>query len=1078
MVEPDEDLDDPFEDLLAECLAAFECGGQEDLESLLSQHPLQAKRLRERVSGLLRVGLLSTAESDRGIPPEVLGDFVRGRRIGGGGMGDVYEAHQTSLGRKVALKMIRPDRLHLESARQRFRIEVETIARLHHPSIVPVYSVGEEQGHPFFAMELIDGCTLEQVISSLASKRAPRLRGCDLHAAIDKVMECSTQLPGSLDGSWEEICVRVVRDIAAALHHAHEQHVLHRDLKPSNVLITPDGRVLLFDFGLTVTQESARMTRDGALIGSPAYMAPELIREEPATVCSEVYSLGVTLYELLCLELPFLANTFTETQQQILDGDVVPPRHRNRSLSWDVETVCLKAMDRDPGRRYANISEFEADLNRVLTHESIVARPPSSFLRLRRWSQRHTATSVGLVLGTLLFVGGPTALWLQQREANVVIAAARQNAELNLETAIDAVDFFVREMGSDQLQFVPHLERLGESFVNEAMRFYDALLSIDERQASVTLRRKLAETHAIVAIAYRRLGHWDKAKDAALESVRRVTALLDAAPSDAVSLVVAVRCNQTLGLILRRFNELDACEQAYLAAVDFGTEIQSSDVHEPEMLWHLAKAYDGLGSLHATLANYETSNPFHSEAIKIFTELVAAHPGRSDGRYGLATTSLSFAVYLDKQGMTARASSLIDSARSQFEFLLEESPGFPSYSTGQAKALKLAAKHQLDGSALVQRSVEIYRTLVAEFPGALSYQAELADTLENLATRQAQAGNRQASLRSFEEARKLFEKLVEQDYGADIFFQFKYATCLRCIGNDRGIRGEHDAGASLLQEAITMVEPLVQSGPITADQRYVWSQLHSTLALIMLRKRDLVEAQSSFTKARRIQMRLATENPQQVYYRRTYANTLNNLGLLYRTQENEEEAETTFAEAEHEFKTLLTVTPDDPVLRHSLAGALFNRAASLLRLGQREAAILMFREAADHSLVAVRKSPKRSSFSKRHLDSLSALGRQAQYKGDFVAVMQRASEMQASNPLRRSCKLRAAALLANAIPDAEDSGVREELAERAMTLLEALASRGFQDSNLLKREPGLANLASEDGYAELMKKVVGAAIGK
>src|SRR5262245_58404638 len=293
--------DPEVEELVVEALGEHESKGEAGLEAFYAAHPEHAGAVRERVERLRSHGFLGSVADVEGSPRK-LGEVRLVERLGAGGMGVVYRAVQESLGREVALKPIRPEDLYFPGARDRFRREVEIIARLQHPGIVPIHTVGEEGGIPYFAMQLLQGATIDAKIRKLAGREPSTLTGRDLAPDPEN--------PGYLfAGTWEEACLRVIRQVADALHHAHERGVVHRDIKPSNVFLTSDGvsRAVLLDFGLAVTSAAAsKLTRTGSRLGSLHYMSPEQVRGGAAVSrATDVYSLGVTLYEMLTLRAPF-----------------------------------------------------------------------------------------------------------------------------------------------------------------------------------------------------------------------------------------------------------------------------------------------------------------------------------------------------------------------------------------------------------------------------------------------------------------------------------------------------------------------------------------------------------------------------------------------------------------------------------------------------------------------------------------------------------------------------------------------------------------------------------------------------
>lgn len=420
----------PVDELLLNALESMTSGDAAVVERLCAEHPELADELRERVQVLRDMQLLPSDAAAMAFP-ERLGEFRLVRRLGGGGMGVVYEALQEPLGRKVALKLIRPEHLYFERSRERFRRETEAVARLAHPGIVTIHTVGEAQGAPYFAMELIEGATLEHVLEQVAGLAPAALLGSDLRAAVLSLASADDAAEGEspdalFQGTWFEACARIALRVSEALAHAHGRGVLHRDIKPSNIAVTPHGRVVLFDFGLAALDENLRMTSEGTTLGSVLYMAPEQLAGRSAEIDArtDVYALGVTLYELLALESPFARADSLQTRNAILEGRPAPLRARCAAVPRDLEVVCLHAMQHERERRYPTMDAFAADLRNVLAGRPISVRPPSAAYRTRRWIARRPALSAAIALGVLLVTVLPSALYLQQRAHSGVLEAA------------------------------------------------------------------------------------------------------------------------------------------------------------------------------------------------------------------------------------------------------------------------------------------------------------------------------------------------------------------------------------------------------------------------------------------------------------------------------------------------------------------------------------------------------------------------------------------------------------------------------------------------------------------------------
>jgi serine/threonine-protein kinase len=377
-------VDDPRVDELLEELLVSGGSPEEACRSspeLLSQVRSRLRRLRlleSEVNALFP----STESPDGSAPatqpttelPTIRGYEVEGE-LGRGGVGVVYRAWHRRLNRPVALKMLLAGPYAQPHELERFLREAEAVAALRHPHIVQVYDVGDADGRPYFTMELVEG-------GSLAQKLTGTPQPAHQAAAL-------------------------VASVAEAVHAAHQRGIVHRDLKPGNVLLTADGTAKLTDFGLARRLEGAEgLTQTGVPVGTPSYMAPEQAegRSHQVGPAADTYALGAILYELLTGRAPFRAATAAETLRQVLSREPVPPSRLNAAVPRDVETICLKCMEKDPGRRYPSAAALAEDLQRFLRNEPIVARAVGPVERMLRWTRREP-TGAALVATALALVG-------------------------------------------------------------------------------------------------------------------------------------------------------------------------------------------------------------------------------------------------------------------------------------------------------------------------------------------------------------------------------------------------------------------------------------------------------------------------------------------------------------------------------------------------------------------------------------------------------------------------------------------------------------------------------------------------
>jgi eukaryotic-like serine/threonine-protein kinase len=360
-------------DLLAEWESQRQEGRTPSPEELCPDDSVLRTELAARIARRQRLASVfempTLAEGD-GAPPATALPQVAGYEIleviGHGGMGVVYKARQLGLNRLVALKMILAGVNASPQDLARFRAEAEAVAQLQHPSILQIFEIGEQNGCPFLALEYIPGGSLAE------------------------------HLNGTPVGPRQ--AAELVLSLARAVHHAHEKGIVHRDLKPANVLLLPDGMPKIADFGLAKRAESNRAesnqahTQTGTILGSPSYMSPEQAsgRTDQVGPATDIYALGVILYELVTGRPPFKGATMLETIDQVREHDPVPPRFLQPKTPRDLETICLKCLEKNPRRRYATAADLASDLRAFLHDEPITAQSLTLMGQVARSISHHS----------------------------------------------------------------------------------------------------------------------------------------------------------------------------------------------------------------------------------------------------------------------------------------------------------------------------------------------------------------------------------------------------------------------------------------------------------------------------------------------------------------------------------------------------------------------------------------------------------------------------------------------------------------------------------------------------------------
>lgn len=377
--------------LADEFIEAHHRNAPQDIEDMASRHPELADVIRQMFPAMLalRSPSVGTVAPDELLRGEELGDFLLLRQIGRGGMGIVYEAIQRSLGRRVALKVLPLAAILDDRHLRRFQNEARAAAILQHPHIVSIYGVGCERGVHYYAMQLIDGPSLAEVLLHEVPTPASDA-AADPNASTEAYAALSTR--GAKRGELYRAVARLGVQAAEALDYAHREGVIHRDIKPSNLLLDRHGKLWIADFGLARIQSGGDLTHTGDVLGTLRYMSPEQFTDNKIVDHrTDVYSLGLTLYEMLARRPAFDSAPREQLIHKILNEDSTPLRKLDAAIPVDLETIVLKAVNKEPGDRYATAGELALDLVRYLDNRPIRARRLSLVELWTRWARRHQA---------------------------------------------------------------------------------------------------------------------------------------------------------------------------------------------------------------------------------------------------------------------------------------------------------------------------------------------------------------------------------------------------------------------------------------------------------------------------------------------------------------------------------------------------------------------------------------------------------------------------------------------------------------------------------------------------------------
>jgi serine/threonine protein kinase len=538
--------------------AALESGRRPNRNEFLARHADIAAELAECLEG---IDLMQSAAPRLGgqdvspvpvAPNGTLGDFRLLRELGRGGMGVVYEAEQLSLGRRVALKVL-PFAATLDPRqKQRFENEARAAAQLHHPNVVPVHAVGCERGVHYYAMQLIDGRTLAEVIDQLRRSPKPPAPVADTEANAASVTQQSVN-----SRAFFRTVARLGVQAAEALDYAHQMGVVHRDVKPANLMLDGRGNLWVTDFGLARFQTAPHLTAPGDLVGTARYMSPEQAAGSPVIdPRSDIYCLGATLYELLTQHPVVDGRDRRECLRQIFDEEPPPLRRFNPALPPELEIIVRKALAKLPEERYGSASELADDLRRFLDDQPIRARKPTLRTLAVKWLRRHrrlvTAGVVLLAASVLVLAATAWRIWQAETETLAAYeelkkeqartheeheetqaalrreAAQRRRAEDNYLDARRLLAFLT-QLGVEELADRPETQQLRRRLLTEVLAYHQDL--IDRYGDNPEVTAELVETQFVVAELLDKLGQ--KAESlAAVERGERLRQQLDGPKPD------------------------------------------------------------------------------------------------------------------------------------------------------------------------------------------------------------------------------------------------------------------------------------------------------------------------------------------------------------------------------------------------------------------------------------------------------------------------------------------------------------------------------------------------------------------
>jgi tetratricopeptide (TPR) repeat protein len=902
----------------------------------------------------------------------------------------------------------------------RFAAEAQAVAKLRHPNIVQIYDVGGHEGRPYLALEYVEGGNLETHLAHTPQPPRP--------------------------------AAQLVETLARAVHYAHTQGVVHRDLKPANVLLSPAfagsdllaedrGRACsseavalgllvpkITDFGLAKRlEDDSGLTRSGEIVGTPAYMAPEQTERGPNQVgpAVDIHALGAILYEVLTGRTAYHAPSLIETLEQVRGQEPVSPRRLQPRVPRDLETICLKCLEKDPRKRYATAEALADDLRRFLRGEPILARPVTAGERTLKWVRRRPATAAlvgALAAVVVLFIASALSLWrlaagrldlaeVRRGEAEAHLAEARHQqarAEANAQLAADRLEEVRRQHAraeanalraqatvdeylsrvSDQLDDAPGTHALRRSLLESALKYYRTFLR--ERADDPTLRLEVAKAHTRVAHITREMGD----------------------PASALPW--------------------------YQKALTLYQELLRDQPTTPLLLDNLIGCWHGLARVQTDMGQFPDAIVSYEKGLAVCERLPRGTPAQANE---YASTSgnlrLSLGEVYYKMGKNTEAEAAYQAAHAELTKLTQAVPGHGAYLDllGRCEnALGMLYRQRNQNGparAHYEKAVDIFTDLVRTNPDDRLYRTNLAKTSHNL-------GNLYRTLRlnpaagvAYERARTLYVGLVD-DFPRVPYYRNGLGQILTSLG-----RLKDDAG-------------------------------------------DTVGALDAFRQASEVLERVHRDNPNETQTQHDLGACYNALCSMLRQHKRVPEALDAGYKARAVLEPLVQRLPDAPAHRSLLGGALHNLAMAVEAQGRHDEAVDLYQSAVRHQRQALDAGPESANarrFLRNHYMNLANLHRRLGRVPESAAALRDCRQLQRDHAGDLFAAAEGYALLVPQVGrgkanlTAEEQAQRQQLADEAVDTLRQAVRNGFRNAGALADSPSLAPLRDRADFQELVEEL-------
>lgn len=855
-----------IDEIVEEFLLHLRSGHHPTVDEYASRFPDLADELAELLPTIAAMDQLGSQEkavrqmarlagAAQGIGVERLGDFRIIREIGRGGMGVVYEAEQESLGRHVAVKVMSADLAVSPADRERFQREAEAAARLYHTNIVPVFGVGQHGELPYYVMQFVDGVGLDTVLRQATStQRTEEQRepvDTALREAAERLFGVDAGPPESATQRWRNIADLGLQ-VARALDHAHRHGVVHRDIKPSNLLLDSEGRVWVTDFGLARHETADRVTRTGALVGTFRYMAPEQFSGS-ADARSDVHALGLTLYELLTLSLPFTSDDHGDMVRQKTASELPSPRRVNPVIPRDLATIARKACALRPEHRYQTAAALAEDFELFLDNRPIRARHVTPVERFWRWSRRNPLVASLASLAVVLTVAVAAVATVGYVETRRALGQADRNALLageNLEEAVAAGERAELEWRRAETNLNLAFEAFERIMDDISARGVPRSLSLDVTEGVQPAPISAADAELLQAL----LGFFDRFAAHNRHDVREETATV----------------YRRMGDIRGRLGHFDEAVEAYEQALTIFRQMAGGTNDSTGISLAIADTLNAIGLTKSWGGSSGEATHRHQQALVVL--------GNAPGADSNPRLRLERARTLNLIGsveLRASSGSMLGAMRTRRRddgSSAEEAPAAMGPGRGRGRQAGVNAESMAEANL---EALAILEALCREDTTNAEYRHELANCLRNRVVLACRDGDVREAQKAQLAAVTAFERLVE-DFPDVPLYQFELADtlCMQLPGH----RGAAPIESVWTTRAVQIAERLRATYPWGASYQTLWATALARSAASQADAGDHDSAEDTYIRAAEAYRALAEGPDAPTSYKMAYARALQGLG--------------------------------------------------------------------------------------------------------------------------------------------------------------------------------------------------------